>query len=161
LSESDRAIQISARLLPATAIFKEMMLLSDSKDRDITASPTYLDFGSCSALVVADKQVVTVTNRTSQKVSVVWMLAGETCLPCMPDEKVVFSVYPVQCDIKAGDHVDFSVSFHPLTHNKYEGEILEAVVFQKNQPVFPTGGSQTIHTTLDDSGEDNGSYSTC
>merc|ERR1719359_1811295 len=84
----------------ATATFLEMMLPIDSRLRDITTSPIDLDFGSCTVGIQSDKQVITLTNRTSQKVCVAWMIPGETRLPCSPDEKALFTVYPVQCDLR-------------------------------------------------------------
>merc|ERR1719188_2736458 len=113
-----------------------MMLPTDSKLRDITVSPSDLDFGACSTLPMSEKQVVTITNRTSQKVCVAWMLPNESRMPCLEDEKSLFTVYPMACDIKPRGQQDFTVSFRPHAENNYEGEILEAVVFQKVNRTF-------------------------
>jgi hypothetical protein len=121
----------SDQRVPATATFLEMMLPLESKIRDVTASPIDIDFGSCSVGLQSDKQVVTLTNRTSQKVCVAWMMPGETRLPCTPDEKTLCTVYPVQCDIKPMASAEFTVSMRPEYQSNYEGEILEAVVYHK------------------------------
>lgn len=115
----------------ATAGFLEAMLPMDSTLRDVVVSPGDIDFGSCTASINSEKHVVTITNRTSQKVNVAWMLPGETRMPCIPDEKSRFSVYPVTCDIKAKGQADFTVSFKAQAASNYEGEVLEAVVSQR------------------------------
>eukprot|EP00434_Breviolum_minutum_P043928 symbB.v1.2.039177.t1/scaffold6387.1/size18500/2 len=112
------------------------MLPTDSKLRDITISPANLDFGQASALSTSEKQTVTITNRTSQKVTVVWMIAGETRIPCVPDEKSIFGVYPASCDIRPKGQMDFQVTFRPQNGGTVEGELLEVVVAQKINRTF-------------------------
>jgi len=129
--EEDRTFVAFTRAPSATSMFLEMTLPLDSKLRDVTVSPADLDFGSCSTLTMSDKQLVTLTNRSSQKVSVAWMIPGETRLPCTPDEKALFAVYPPTCDIKPRASADFQVSIRPQNESNYEGEILEAIVYQK------------------------------
>lgn len=130
-AEEERTQEVSMQAPSATASFLELMLPMDSALRDITVAPADLDFGSCSAMTMNDKQSVVIANETSQKVSVVWMLPGDTRLPCTADEKAVFSVFPVQCDIKPRGSQEFAVSFRPQSEKGYEGGMLEAVVFQK------------------------------
>eukprot|EP00933_Yihiella_yeosuensis_P030543 TRINITY_DN24181_c0_g1_i1.p1 TRINITY_DN24181_c0_g1~~TRINITY_DN24181_c0_g1_i1.p1 ORF type:complete len:1639 (+),score=361.06 TRINITY_DN24181_c0_g1_i1:466-4917(+) len=132
-----RIPEVPVRPLSATATFLEMMLPSDSKLRDITISPGILDFGQSAALSMSEKHTVTITNRTSQKVTVMWMISGETRMPCSKaDKQALFSVYPTQCDIKPKGMQDFQVAFKPQHHNSVEGEILEALVYHKVNRTF-------------------------
>ena len=71
-----------------------MMLPMDAKQRDITMSPDVLDFGPCSSMSMSDKHTVTITNKTSQKVCVAFMVVGDTRMPCTLDERSVYQVYP-------------------------------------------------------------------
>eukprot|EP00440_Ansanella_granifera_P063072 gb/GFBE01068393.1/.p1 GENE.gb/GFBE01068393.1/~~gb/GFBE01068393.1/.p1 ORF type:complete len:1946 (+),score=403.79 gb/GFBE01068393.1/:1-5838(+) len=128
--------EVPVRPLSATATFLDMMLPWDSKLRDITISPGNLDFGQSSVLTMSEKQTVTITNRSSQKVTVHWMVGGESRMLCTPDEKSLFSVYPTSCDIKPKGHADFQVAFRPQSGNTVEGEMLEAVVSQKINRTF-------------------------
>jgi len=130
--------EVHVKPTSATQTFLELMLPSDSKLRDITISPGNLDFGQSSALTMSEKQMVTITNRTSQKVTVMWMISGETRVPCTEkgDEKALFSVYPVQCDIKPRGQAEFEVAFRPQSNSGFEGEMLEALVFQKMNRTF-------------------------
>lgn len=130
------APEVPVKPLSATAAFLDLMLPTDSKLRDITISPANLDFGQASALSTSEKQTVTITNRTSQKVTVVWMIAGETRIPCVPDEKSIFGVYPASCDIRPKGQMDFQVTFRPQNGGTVEGELLEVVVAQKINRTF-------------------------
>lgn len=130
------APEVEVKPLSATAAFLDLMLPTDSKLRDITISPANLDFGQNSVMSTSEKQTVTITNRTSQKVTVLWMIAGETRLPCVPDEKSLFSVYPPTCDIRPKGQMDFQVTFRPQSSNTVEGELLEVVVAQKINRTF-------------------------
>ncbi|OLQ07344.1 hypothetical protein AK812_SmicGene9257 [Symbiodinium microadriaticum] len=58
--------EVPVKPLSATAAFLDLMLPADSKLRDL------------SVLSMSEKQLVTITNRTTQKVTVNWMIAGET-----------------------------------------------------------------------------------
>lgn len=122
--------------LSATALFMEMMLPFHSKLRDIMVSAAELDFGSCSTLTMPEKQTVTVTNRTSQKCTLVWLLPGETRMPCTPEDTTRFSVYPPQCDLRPMSSMDFVVSFRPHCKSNFEGEMLEAIVYHKSNRSF-------------------------
>lgn len=124
--------------LSATQTFLEMMLMPDAKQRDVAVSVSDLDFGPCSTLTMSEKKVVTVTNRTTQKVCVTWMLPGESRLRSanMPDERSLLSVYPPHRDIAPRSSSDFMVSFRPRYESNYEGEFLEAVVYQKVNRTF-------------------------
>lgn len=126
-----RSQEVATKPLSATASFLELMLPTDSKLRDIAVSPGVLDFRSCSALTLSEKHTVTVTNRTSQKVTVSWMIPGETRLPCSPEDKGLFMVYPTTQDIKPRGTADFTVAFKPQRNGTFEGATLEAVVSQK------------------------------
>lgn len=128
--------EVPVKQLSATASFLELMLPTDSKLRDITISPGNMDFGQNSVLSTSEKQTVTMTNRTSQKVTVIWMMAGETRIPCVPDEKSLFSVYPPTCDIRPKGQMDFQVTFRPQNAGTVEGELLEVVVAQKINRTF-------------------------
>mmetsp|Transcript_101399 Transcript_101399/g.241823 ORF Transcript_101399/g.241823 Transcript_101399/m.241823 type:complete len:1868 (+) Transcript_101399:77-5680(+) len=130
------APEVPVKPLSATAAFLDLMLATDSKLRDITISPGNLDFGQNSVLTMSEKQSVTITNRTSQKVTVMWMIAGETRVPCLPDEKGLFSVYPPSCDIRPKAQADFQISFRPQNSSTVEGELLEVVVAQKVNRTF-------------------------
>mmetsp|Transcript_52322 Transcript_52322/g.132209 ORF Transcript_52322/g.132209 Transcript_52322/m.132209 type:complete len:1905 (+) Transcript_52322:207-5921(+) len=136
LPEPEHTKHAPAQACSATQTFLEMMLPADSRQRDITLSMSDLDFGSCSTLTLSEKQVVTITNRTSQKVMVTWMLPGETRMSCVPDERSLLSVYPTSCDIAPRGSHDFQVSFRPRSECSYEGQILEAVVYQKINRTF-------------------------
>merc|ERR1719352_1988281 len=59
------------------------------------------------------------------------MLPGETRLASTADEKALFTVYPVQCDLKPFASAEFTVSFRPQNDSNYEGGMLEAMVYQK------------------------------
>lgn len=126
----------SGRLVSATQSFLELMLPADSRQRDIALSVSDLDFGSCSTMTMSEKKIVTITNRTSQKVCVTWMIPGETRMPVTPDDKSLLGVYPSTCDIAPRGSHDFAVSFRPSNDCSYEGEILEAVVYQKVNRTF-------------------------
>lgn len=128
--------EVAVRPLSATATFLEMMLPADSKFRDVTISPGQLDFGQSSVLTLSEKHSVTITNRTSQKVTVQWMIPGETRMPCSPGEQSMFSVYPVVCDIRPKSSQDFQVAFKPQSASSVEGGMLEAVVMQKVNRTF-------------------------
>jgi hypothetical protein len=128
---TDKEMEVSA-----TQSFLELMLPMDSKLRDITVTPADLDFGSCSTVGSSEKHSVTITNRTSQKVSVMWIVGGETRMLCSPDEKSLFSVYPLKCDIKPRGSHDFTVSFRPQIEGTFEAGLLEAVVYQKVNRTF-------------------------
>lgn len=134
--EAERTMEVPVKPVSATATFLELMLPTDSKLRDISISPGILDFGSCSVLTMSEKRVVTITNRTSQKVTVQWMVVGETRMPCSADDKALFSVYPLACDIKPRGQADFQVSFRPQHNGKFDGEMLEVVVNQKANRTF-------------------------
>mmetsp|Transcript_107359 Transcript_107359/g.309044 ORF Transcript_107359/g.309044 Transcript_107359/m.309044 type:complete len:1834 (-) Transcript_107359:146-5647(-) len=135
-AEEAREQHLEIQAPSATQAFLEMMLPADCKHRDITVSMSDLDFGSCSTLTMSEKQVVTVTNRTSQKVSLTWMLPGETCMPLTPEERSLLAVYPPHCDIAPRGSQDFTVSFRPKSESCYDGQMLEAVVFQKVNRTF-------------------------
>jgi len=128
--------EVPVKPLSATAAFLDLMLPTDSKLRDITISPGNLDFGQTSVLSMSEKQLVTITNRTTQKVTVNWMIAGETRMPCLPDEKALFSVYPPSCDIRPKGQADFQIAFRPQNAGTVDGELLEVVVSQKINRTF-------------------------
>jgi hypothetical protein len=136
VEEEDEKLTAQETETSATQSFLELMLPMDSKLRDITVSPGDLDFGACSTMANSDKQTVTITNRTSQKVSVMWIVAGETRLMCSSSEKSLFTVYPMKCDIKPRGSHDFTVSFRPQTEGSFEAGLLEAVIFQKVNRTF-------------------------
>lgn len=124
------------RVLSATATFLEMMLPMDAKQRDITMSPDVLDFGPCSSMSMSDKHTVTITNKTSQKVCVAFMVVGDTRMPCTPDERSVYQVYPPQGEIGSRASADFTVSFRPRCEGIFECAMLEAIVYQKVNRTF-------------------------
>eukprot|EP00929_Paragymnodinium_shiwhaense_P112421 TRINITY_DN80679_c0_g1_i1.p1 TRINITY_DN80679_c0_g1~~TRINITY_DN80679_c0_g1_i1.p1 ORF type:complete len:1858 (+),score=467.04 TRINITY_DN80679_c0_g1_i1:131-5704(+) len=127
----DEPLMVQYKPLSATHQFLEMMLPMDSKLRDVTIAPTDLDFGTGNA-----KQVVTVTNRTSEKVTAQWMLPGESRLLSAPDEKTIFSVYPPSFEIKPMSSKEFEVSFRPNHANTFEGGMLECIVSHKVNRTF-------------------------
>ena len=67
------------------------MLPTDSKLRDITISPNKLDFGHSGS----EKQTVSISNRTSQKVTAIWMISGETSGALKRREKECRGACPV------------------------------------------------------------------
>jgi len=134
--DAEQTQKSAAKAVSATQAFLEMMLPTESKQRDVTVSASELDFGSCTTLSPSEKQVVTITNRTSQKVCVTWMLPGETRVPCAPDDRSLLSVFPTHTDIAPRGSFDFQVTFKPRSESSYEGQMLEAVVYQKINRTF-------------------------
>jgi hypothetical protein len=129
--EDDFIPETPAPTLSSTATYLEMMLPPDSNLRDVTIYPHDLDFGSASLSGQSEKKTIQVTNNTSHKVNVVWMIAGETRMPCYESEKGLFGVYPQQMDIKPRGSAEFVVSFRPQQRNSFDAEFLEAVVYHK------------------------------
>jgi hypothetical protein len=129
--DDDFIPQTPAPTLSSTATYLEMMLPADSGLRDVTVYPNDLDFGSASVSGHGEKKSITVTNNTSHKVVVVWMIAGESRMPCYESEKGLFQVYPQQTDIKPRGSAEFVVSFRPQQRNSFDAEFLEAMVYHK------------------------------
>jgi len=131
VARDEQTLKLQPKQLSATATFLEMMLPTESKFRDIAISPASLNYGMCSTAATSEKQVVTINNRSSSKVTVAWMMPGETRMPCIPEEKSRFTVFPQQCDIKPNSQAEFTLSFRAQSESSYEGEMLEAVVYHK------------------------------
>jgi len=112
--------EVSTFTTSATAMFLETMLPMDSKLRDITVNPANMDFGECMAQNSSDKHLLTVSNRTSQKVTLQWMIPGETRMPCVQDERSLFTVYPPAWNIPPKGNKEFEVTFRAQNSSNYQ-----------------------------------------
>ena len=110
----------------------------DASAREVTLSPTALDFGYSPHGSSSAPQTVTVLNSTNSKISVAWFIprvgsaigSGNNCSPA------VFSVTPVVADIEAKNSCTFEVTFNSKQSNRNFVSEVEIVAFLKNQRTF-------------------------
>jgi len=78
----------------------------------VTVDTTCLEFGTCSRLSASEYQPVTVTNRTSAKITAFFVTPPWQDAAGGPP-KTVFQVFPESTDIKPGCSATFRVAFRP------------------------------------------------
>ncbi|KAF5836871.1 hypothetical protein DUNSADRAFT_5310, partial [Dunaliella salina] len=78
----------------------------------VTVDTTCLEFGTCSRLSASEYQPVTVTNRTSAKITAFFFTPPWQDAAGGPP-KTVFQVFPESTDIKPGSSATFRVAFRP------------------------------------------------
>lgn len=122
----------------AVAVAHEFFISDDDdSSREITLSPTSLDFGFAPHGMSSAPQMVTLTNLTNSKISVAWFVpkVGGS-MTSEYDSLAVFSVNPVTADVEAKKSQVFSITFSSKQSNRNFVSEAEAIVYLKNQRTF-------------------------
>ena len=105
-----------------------------------------VDFGACSRLRLSEYKVVTVTNKSAQKLTVFWggqdqLQTGDTSAAAQAAaaaaaERAPFAVFPESADLRPGQAQQFRVSFRPSKDNTYYSRQLECFAYVKAMRSF-------------------------
>ena len=124
----------------AVAVAHEFFVSDDdSTAREVTLTPTALDFGYSPHGSSSSPQTVTLVNSTNSKVSVAWFIPSMGSAANSSDDNgstAVFSVTPALADIEAKGSFSFGFTFGSKQSNRNFVSEAEAVVFLKNQRTF-------------------------
>lgn len=111
------------------AIHKEMF--QSLKDRLVSASEEYVDFGFCMMGRSSESRNVSLSNNLSFDTYVVWLVPGEKILKS--DQHQAFNVKPISCYIPAGGVQTFQFVFNPDENTAYYFHQMQCEVFIKRQ----------------------------
>jgi len=111
------------------SIHKEMF--QSLKERLVSVSEEFVDFGFCMMGRSSESRNVNLTNILSYDLYVIWLVPGEKILKS--EEHQAFNVKPVSCYIPVGASQTFQFVFNPNEHTAYYFNQMQCEIFVKRQ----------------------------